>query len=261
MTPLVFITIIFTFWLPSQVTGHWKNQNPLSTIPLPKDPEATIIDVRNLQEFEKRIHELARHFIATPTSQTNQTVVHLIEEDHYLAPEIDYHAFQLQAFNPFKHESRIPEKWFEYYAENVSARIERRGIVVQTLMTVANNDARGEIAFSGGMLTKITSEHDLNAGIYAGYYIWIGGQLGAGVTPELSFARSSSTYYTCPVVAGRTAQIKVYPTLTSFIPFFRTLHWNLGPQKFASKALKFKKNKKLTLIFLSGLEDVECMYI
>ncbi|KAI3406124.2 hypothetical protein KGF56_000966 [Candida oxycetoniae] len=155
----------------------------------------------------------------------------------------------------------IPENWIEYYATDITPSIDQSGILVQTMTTINDDNARGEIAYSRGMLSKISMEYELSMPLYAGLFLLIGGVVGGSFTPEVDFSKSSSTYCTCPVIAGRTAQLRVFPIRVTLTPHSKKMKWNRKLQKLATKLNTFKKDKKFTLLFLTGLEDVECRYI
>ncbi|KAI5952440.1 hypothetical protein KGF54_003307 [Candida jiufengensis] len=227
-----------------------------------------ILHYQNLNDLQENLEDLY-----TYRNLTNSVVLfHLIDDDHYLIPEINQYPTtnsdsdsgtdsnsDSDFENSVAKKPQVPQNWIEFYATNIQQLIDPRGIEIQTLSTVDSVYARGEVAYSLGQLRRVATEYDMNASLFLGLNIFIGGLVGFRFAPEIDFSNSFSTFYTCPVTFGKTVVIKVYPYLTYLNPHYKNLKWNRKIKQFAT-AFNFNKLNKIKLFTMTGLEDVECVY-
>lgn len=202
----------------------------------------------NLQTLQPKLSQIFATSIPTP-------IIQLLDTTHYLIPD-DNESSSENHFN-----NTIPLNWIEFYTENVSYEMNRQAeIIVMTHETVDNKYAHGDLAYTWSMLKKLAVEYNMALSLYAGFYYMVGLLTGARISPEFDITSSLSIMYACPVANGKTVQLKVYPTLAKLTPYYRKLKWNSKLQKFIVKN-KFIKHKKIKLLALTGLEDVECVYV
>ncbi|CAX44013.1 conserved hypothetical protein [Candida dubliniensis CD36] len=201
----------------------------------------------NLQTLQPKLLQIFATPIPTP-------IIQLLDTNHYLIPDDES--------NSEDHSNNtVPLHWIEFYTENISYETNHhQGIIVMTHETVDNKYAHGDLAYTWSMLKKFAVEYNMALSLYAGFYYMVGLLTGARISPEFDITSSLSIMYTCPVTNGRTVQLKVYPTLAKLTPYYRKLKWNSKLQKFIVNN-KFTKHKRIKLLALTGLEDVECVYI
>ena len=227
-----------------------------------------IFYTESLQSLEKNMNKFKTEYKESNDVHNGHAIVYFTNNNHFLISEVDAEPKRqvLNMQNENTHTSfdlfsqGFPKHWVEFYTTDVNQTLDKAGFVVQTLTVVNDESAKGEIAYSRGIANKFTLEYDISTTLFEGLFAVVGGTLGAAFTPEITFAKSASTYYSCPVIRGRTAQIKVFPTTTTLKPLKRKVLWNEAKRKFIPD-LDFEKSGKLALIFLTGLEDVECSYI
>ncbi|KAI5965199.1 uncharacterized protein KGF55_001419 [Candida pseudojiufengensis] len=243
---------------------HFKDYDQLYNYTNGNINSNSIVHYKNIEELQQNLKE----FYSNYDSSTTTILFHLIDDDHYLIPDtIDFSTkystnkdstlFKSVAKNS---DSNIPQNWIEFYTTNIHHYIDPKGIEIQTLTTVNSEYARGEVAYSLGSLKRIATEYDMNTSLFLGLNIFIGGIIGLRFAPEINFSSSYSTFYTCPVTSGKTVLIKVYPYITNLNPYYKNLKWNNKLKKFVTN-FKFTKLDKVKLFTMTGLEDVECVYI
>ncbi|KAI5969541.1 hypothetical protein CANMA_001391 [Candida margitis] len=226
-----------------------------------------IFQYNNLQDLQQNMDQFLNNINYT-TSSPHLFVVQLTDSNSFIFPNFATAVPQTEHYNHQEEEelvglgllSTAPQNWIELYGSDIIQQTSIQGIEVQTLSTVDDDSARGEVAYSTGRLQKVSSEYDSKISLYIGFIALIGATSGLTFAPEIEFSTSSSTYYACPVLAGQTVVVKVYPTLTTFTPYTKKLKWNHNLSKFTTK-LPFAKLQKASLLTLTGLEDVECFYI
>ncbi|RCK66692.1 hypothetical protein Cantr_02747 [Candida viswanathii] len=190
--------------------------------------------------------------IFTKNKNSTQVIIQLTDTDTYIIPD-DY-------ISPAKDSHGVPLHWVEFYVEDVTKEIDREGIVVMIHETVDNPHVSGEIAYTWSVLKKLALEYDLTLSLYAGFYLAIGLLTGGRLSPELDLLSSMSILYACSVNPGKTVMIKIYPTIANVTPYYKKANWNENLQKFIFKK-GFTKHQRMRLLALTGLEDVECLYV
>ncbi|KAI5968041.1 hypothetical protein KGF57_000267 [Candida theae] len=261
------IIAITTFFYSPHIQSHSLEETPVTQLEDLRDLPS-IHQFKNLEDLQQNMHQFLYKINHTLNSQ--HLVVHLTDLDTLVFPDdgdpdlkVDHVAApssQHTLFFPGKEAATPPENWIELHGSEIIQQSSARAIEVQTLSTVEDDSARGEVAYSTGRLKKVSSEYDSKMSLYLGFIAFIGISSGITFAPEFEFSTSTSIYYTCPVLAGETVAVKVYPTLTTFTPYTRKIKWDHKLSKFAAKS-PFTKMKKVSLFTLTGLEDVECFYL
>ncbi|CAD1810939.1 hypothetical protein K4G60_g4733 [Candida parapsilosis] len=248
--------------LPSFETDTIQSVNDFIELP-------PIHQFKNLQHFQQNIHQFMSNINYTTDPSPQPFVIQLTDSNKLIFPEytppspdeqIKNGDGQLPIHSRNYVSPPVPIDWIELYGSNIVQQSSTQPIEIQTLSVVVDDSARGEVAYSTGRLQKISTEYDSKISLYLGFIAFIGLTSGLTFAPELEFSTSTSIYYTCPVLAGQTVVIKVYPTLTTFTPYTKKWKWDSKLGKFATKLPSFKKLQKVSLFTLTGLEDVECFY-
>lgn len=270
-SPMYLSSIVFRFML--LITSSFANQR-IQLYPLGGDTLQHINDLkdlppihqfRNVEDLQQNMHQFLNKI--NYTNNPRPIVIHLTDSNSLVFPDDVVFKEQIKHTEqpPFKPQNYVsspspPEDWIELYGSDIIQQSSTQAIEIQTLSTVLDDSARGEVAYSTGRLKKVSSEYDSKMSLYLGFIAFIGITSGLTFAPEFEFSTSFSIYYTCPVLAGETVVVKVYPTLTTFTPYTKKLKWDHKLLKFATK-LPFSKLQKVSLFALTGLEDVECFYI
>ncbi|EMG46273.1 hypothetical protein SBY92_000894 [Candida maltosa Xu316] len=184
-------------------------------------------------------------------NDTSQIIFHLSDSNTYLIP--DDEDISLDSNN-------IPTNWIQFYMKNITTEIDPKGIVVMIHETVDHPYALGEIAYTWSTLKKLTLEYDVTQSVYVGFYYILSLLAGGRLSPEFDLTSSVSMMYSCSVNPGKTVMLKIYPTYVRLNPYYKKIQWNELAQKFVFKNA-FIKHERVRLLALTGLEDVECLYV
>lgn len=200
----------------------------------------------NLEILQQHLQQ-----IFTKNINTSQIIIQLTDSNTYLIPDDNSNS---------KDSHGVPINWVEFYIKDVEKEIDQNGIVVMIHETIDNPHLLGEIAYTWSTLKKIALEYDITLSFYTGFYLAVGLLTGGRLSPEVDLISSMSIIYSCSVNPGKTVMIKIYPTIANLTPYYKKLNWNEKLQKFIFKK-SFIKHDRMRLLALTGLEDVECLYV
>ncbi|KAG7663158.1 uncharacterized protein J8A68_003336 [[Candida] subhashii] len=160
--------------------------------------------------------------------------------------------------------SEIPENWVEFYTSDEHHEIHPDGITLLLHETANQTNLTGEISFAFTQETTSAIELSLVRSSYFGIGfvpLWAMSLLLAGsLAPEWKDTRSLITTYTCPVAAGKSVGMKVFPNVSHVVPWTREVRFSERLRTFIMDSELFQRHEKVRLLALTGYEDVECFY-
>lgn len=233
--------------------------NSIFEYPMNKKIDSNIPEFLEYSNLENLQPHLQQIFTKNKNKNKNNSeiIIQLTDLNTYLTPiNDDNDTVQFQAKDSYG----VPLNWYEFYVEDVQKEIDHDGIVVMIHETVNNPHALGDIAYTWSILKKIALQYDITLSLYSGFYLNLGLLIGGRLSPEVDLISSMSILYSCSVSPGKTVMIKIYPTVAKLTPYFKKLNWNEKLQKFVFES-GFIKLKRVKLLALTGLEDVECLYV